>query len=267
YPIATSPELRERFEKKKETLGITTAQTHLDDYSHIPGKLSQDSAEYAGELFNLDANIGRLINALKTSGQYENTIIVLTGDNGGRSTVNKENATAITPLRAGKTFVFEGGLRTPLLIHWPGHSKAGMSSSTPVTSMDFYPTLLEMAGLPQKPQQHVDGVSIAPLFERKTLERETLYWHFPHYQGEGAYPASAIRVGDYKLVHNYHHNDVLLYNIANDPNETDNLAYSMPEKAKALNEQLMAFLDEAGAYIPKPLPATSQRFRKDKGTN
>ncbi|MFD2257867.1 sulfatase [Luteolibacter algae] len=250
-PIVTSPELRARFEAKKKALGITTADTELDEYSHIPHKLQQDSAEYAGELFNLDEGLGRVIDALKESGQYENTIIVLTGDNGGRTTIDKPDATATVPLRGGKTFLFDGGLRVPTLIHWPAHSKAGMQTDAIVSSMDFYPTLLDMAGLPLKPEQHRDGVSLVPLFKGGSLDRDTLYWHFPHYQGEGSYPASAIRKDNFKLILNYHHGDVLLYDLAEDPHETKNLALSMPEKAAELERELIAYLKETEATIPQ----------------
>ncbi|MDZ8117023.1 sulfatase [Pontiella agarivorans] len=262
-PISTSPELRAKFEAKKNALGLTTAETKLDDYAHHPWKLQQDSAEYAGELYNLDSNIGRLVDALKKSGQYENTIIVFTGDNGGRTSTKSEHATAVAPLRGGKTYVFEGGLRTPTLIYWPGHTKAGMHTDTPINSMDFYPTLLEMAGLPLKPEQHLDGLSIVPLFKGQPVERGAQYWHFPHYQKDGSYPSSAIRVGDYKLIHNYHHDDLLLFKISEDPHETKNLAKSMPEKAAALNKQLMDYLKETGAYLPQP-PTPEQRMRKNK---
>ena len=119
--------------------------------------------------------------------------------------------------------------------------------------MDFFPTLLEMAGLPSLPEQHVDGHSLVPLFKGDSIDRDTFYWHFPHYQGEGSYPASAIRVGNYKLIHNYHHDDVLLYNVVADPGETKNLAAIMPEKARAMDQQLMDYLDETGAYIPQRL--------------
>ncbi|VGO18741.1 sulfatase [Pontiella sulfatireligans] len=267
YPIASKPELRGKFTAKAAALGIKS-ETALDDYSHQPHKIRQDSPEYAGELATLDGNIGRLIDALKASGQHENTIIILTGDNGGRATVNLPNATAVQPLRGGKTFVFEGGLRTPLLIYWPNHSKAGMRTDVPVMSTDFYPTLLEMAGLSLMPEQHRDGVSLVPLFNGGKLERDTLYWHFPHYQGEGSYPASAIRVGNYKLIHNYHHDDVLLYDIVNDPGETKNLALFMPEKAAMLNAQLMKYLEETGAYIPVPdarIKSGGRKKSKKKG--
>ena len=259
--IESKPELRQKFSEKKKALGIE-ASTAMDDYSHQPHKLQQDSPEYAGELYNLDENIGRLIDALKQNGQYENTLIIFTGDNGGRTTVNKPDATSVMPLRGGKTFLFEGGLRTPLLIHWPGHTQAGMKSDTPVTSMDFYPTLLEMAELPPQPDQHLDGKSLVPLITGEKLPRDALYWHFPHYQGEGSYPASAIRVGDYKLIHNYHQGDLLLFNLADDPNEGKNLATTMPEKAEALKAKLMSYLATTGAYLPQP--PTEDQLKKRK---
>lgn len=258
-PIESKPELRKKYREKAAKLPTLErpADRVLDDYAHSPQKLRQDDAEYAGELETLDKNIGRLIDKLKENGQYENTIIILTGDNGGRSSYFRSHPTSNQPLRTGKTFIFEGGLRTPLLIHWPGHSKAGMNTDVPVTSMDFYPTLLEMAGLPLNPKQHVDGVSLVPLFKGGALERDTFYWHFPHYQGEGSYPASSIRKGKFKLVHNYQHNDILLFDVAADPNETKDLAAEMPEKAQELNRKLMAYLKETGGHIPKP--------RKKKG--
>ncbi len=251
-PIESKAELRKKFEKKKEALPELNEDRKMDDYSHKPQKIRQDNAEYAGELANLDRNIGRLIDALKASGKYDNTIIILTGDNGGRSSYHQDHPTSVQPLRTGKTFLFEGGLRTPLLIHWPGVSKPGMNSSVPVTSMDFFPTLLEMTGLPPNPGQHVDGISLVPLFRGRTIDRDALYWHFPHYQGEGSYPASAIRVGDLKLIHNYHHGDVLLYDVVKDPSEKVNLADQRTETADRLQQKLMDYLKTAGAYLPKP---------------
>ncbi len=252
-PIDSKPEVRERFEFKASKLPELSNDGILDKYSHVASKIRQDDAEYAGELATLDKNIGRLLHALKEQDLYDKTIIIFTGDNGGRATFFRAaHPTSNAPLRTGKTFVFDGGLRTPLLIHWPNHTEPGSYSDFPVTSMDFYPTLLEMAGLPLQPEQHVDGISLVPLINGKVLDRDALYFHFPHYQGEGSYPASAIRVGNYKLIHNYHHGDVLLYDIVNDPNEKYNLARTMPDLARKLNEQLMSWLEESGAYIPTP---------------
>ncbi len=158
-PIASKPGLKQKFADKAAglpALSVEERRVH-DAYAHQPYNKRQDSPDYAGELATLDENVGRLIQALKDTGPYENTIVILTGDNGGRTAFFHSPPTAVQPLRAGKTFTFEGGIRTPLLIHWPGVTQAGKQCATPVSSMDFYPTILDMIGLPQMPQQHVDG--------------------------------------------------------------------------------------------------------------
>ncbi|MEM9015429.1 MAG: sulfatase [Verrucomicrobiota bacterium] len=249
-PIESKEELREHFEAKAESLPQMAEVGILDDYAHEPQKLRQDDAEYAGELATLDANVGRVVDALKASGLYDNTIIILTGDNGGRTSWFQDHPTSNQPLRTGKTFLFEGGLLTPLLIHWPRHSQRGVRTSVPVTSMDFYPTLLDMVGLEPKPHQHLDGVSLVPLFEGGEIPERDLIWHFPHYQGEGSYPASAIRRGDFKLIHNYHHDALLLYDIATDPAEVADLAEAMPLLVKKMDNALKRFLSDCEATIP-----------------
>lgn len=252
-PIKSKQPLRIHFEAKSETLPKLKSDRTLDPYGHAPQKVRQDDPDYAGELKTLDENIGRLVNSLKATGQYDNTIVIITGDNGGRSSFFKAHPTSMRPLRTGKTFLFGGGIRTPLLIHWPGYDLAGHTSNVPVTSMDFYPTVLEMIGEPLKPDQHIDGVSLLPLMRGEAIDRDTLYWHFPHFQGEGGYPASAIRVGDYKLIRNYQHDDVLLYNLANDPNETHDLSKERGEIASDLRRKLDAFLEQLDAYVPRPV--------------
>ncbi|QVY65979.1 sulfatase [Polaribacter sp. Q13] len=252
-PIETSYELRTKFQKKANNLPENGAFWNDYEFTHKKIKARQDDAEYAGELYTLDKNIGKLVAALKKEGLYENTIIVFTGDNGGRSSFMGGHPTSNEPLKGGKTYVFEGGMRTPLLIHWPGHSKAGMQTNVPVTSMDFYPTLLEMAGLPQKPKQHVDGKSFVPLFNGGKFEHKAMYWHFPHYQGEGSYPASAIRVGDYKLINHYHHNKKQLFDVIKDPYEKTDLADKYPKKVAKMYKKLMSYLKKTGAQIPQPI--------------
>ncbi|MDZ8117030.1 sulfatase [Pontiella agarivorans] len=249
HPIGSKPELREYFEQKRAALPVLENDRIQTDHMHKPQKFRQDDPEYAGELATLDENIGRLVDALKAAGQYENTIIVFTGDNGGRTSYHREHPTSVQPLRAGKTFVYEGGLRTPLLIHLPKYSGT-KTIDVPVSSMDFYPTLLDLAGLPLKPEQHLDGVNLAPLFDGKTIEREPFVWHFPHYQHEGSYPSSAIRMGDYKLIHDYFYDDEQLFDVVNDPYEKNDLAARHPERTKRMKEQLMAYLKNAGAYLP-----------------
>ena len=250
-PIKSKLELRKHFEDKANSLPSLKSPSKNDPFSNASIKIRRDSPEYAGQLLNLDRNVGRLVASLKSTGQYENTIVVFTGDNGGRTSNKKPHPTSNAPLRAGKTFLFEGGLKTPTMIHWPGHTEAGSISNALTSSMDFYPTLLEMAGLGTLPEQHIDGVSLVPLFRGGNLERDTLYWHFPHYQKEGGYPSSAIRVGNYKLIYDYHHDEALLFNISEDPYEQSNLAQAAPEKTEELRKRLMDYLEARNASIPQ----------------
>ncbi len=251
-PRGSKEDLKEYFEKKKKTLyGNSKDGWVKDPYSHKKTKGRQDEPVYAGQLKNLDANIGRLVETLKAKGLYENTIIVFTGDNGGQEN-GYQWPTCNAPLRMGKTFLFEGGIRVPTLMHYP-KAKRGLETNIPATSTDFYPTILEMAGILQKPEQHKDGISLLPLFNEKPIKRDALFWHFPHYQGEGGYPASAIRMGDFKLIYNYHQNDYLLYNVVEDISETKNLAAEMPEKVQEMKKRLDEYLREAGSTIPAPL--------------
>ncbi|NWK55260.1 sulfatase [Verrucomicrobiaceae bacterium N1E253] len=275
-PIASKPELEKKFAEKARKLSPMSEDELKvkDSHAHQPYNRRQQFPDYAGELATLDENIGKLIQSLKDTGQYDNTIIFITGDNGGRTAFFHSSPTAVQPLRAGKTFTFEGGLRTPLLIHWPGATKPGMHTQTSVTSTDFYPTILGMLGLPLQPEQHKDGVSLLPLFKDRKLSRNAMYWHFPHYQGEGSYPSSAIRQDDFKLIVNYHLKDVQLFNVVDDIGETNDLAGSMPEKVKVMRNKLMDYLKETGAHIPtdnprynpkaKPIPAKKAKDAKEK---
>ncbi len=251
-PLKSKSVYREKFAKKAASLPALETDRITDPYTHLPQSLRQDEPEYAGQLYNLDRNIGLLIDALKDEGLYENTIIILTGDNGGRSAYFRSPPTSNRPLRNGKTFLFEGGIRTPLLIHWPQYSQPGRRSETPVMSTDFYPTILDMLDLPETPDQPVDGVSLVPLFQGKALDRDTLYWHFPHYQGEGAYPASAIRVGSMKLIQHYHHDTQLLFDLSQDQGETYDLSADRPDIATKMADQLRNYLTTHGATIPEP---------------
>ncbi|ANW95303.1 hypothetical protein AXE80_02930 [Wenyingzhuangia fucanilytica] len=255
-PIASKKDELEKFtEKAKKLPKLSEEERKINDpYAHQPYNSRQDSPDYAGELATLDENIGKLVKHLKNIGQFENTIIIITGDNGGRTAFFHSPPTAVMPLRGGKTFNFDGGLRTPLLIHWPGVTKFGMHNETAVTSTDFYPTILEMVGQPLLPKQHQDGVSLVPLIKGGDLVSRKLYWHFPHYQGEGSYPTSAMLDGEYKLIVDYHQGDVLLYNVFKDIGETNNLAKSMPDKVLEMQKDLSKYLKSTNAVIPKANP-------------
>ncbi|UZO80292.1 sulfatase [Aquimarina sp. ERC-38] len=255
-PIASKKEELQKFTEKAKLLpNLSKEEKKIKDpYAHKPYNSRQDSPDYAGELATLDENIGKLVQHLKDSNQFENTIIIITGDNGGRTSFFHSPPTAVMPLRGGKTFNFDGGLRTPLLIHCPGITRPNQQDSTVITSIDFYPTILEMIGQPLLPNQHQDGVSLVPLMKDKTIEKRNVYWHFPHYQGEGSYPTSAIMDGAYKLIVNYHQEDVLLFNVFEDIGETHNLAKSMPDKVLEMQKNLSEYLKSTNALIPKANP-------------
>jgi len=157
------------------------------------------------------------------------------------------------PLRAGKGWLYEGGIREPMIVWWPGVVKAGSVCREPVISTDFYPTMLEMAGLDPVPEQHMDGKSLVPLLHGgDSLNREAIYWHFPHYHGSGNRPSGAVRAGDYKLVEWFEDGRVELYNIREDIGEKNDLADAMPSKATELRDMLHTWRREVDARMPKP---------------
>jgi len=182
-------------------------------------------------------------------------------DNGGLST-SEGHPTSNLPLRAGKGWIYEGGIREPMLIKWPGVTKPGSLCSEPVISTDFYPTMLEMAGLDPRPKQHVDGVSLVPLLKgKKTLGRKAIYWHYPHYGNQGGAPASAVRNGNWKLIKWYEDNRLELYDLKEDIGEKNNLADKKPELADKLHKRLNEWLKKMDAKYPTRNPQA--KIKKD----
>jgi arylsulfatase A-like enzyme len=218
-------------------------------------KLHQDNAAYASMVQAMDENVGRLLHALDDLQLAENTIVVFTSDNGGLATQRRPDApTANTPLRAGKGWCYEGGIRIPTIVRAAG-VKAGTTCDVPIISMDFYPTILELADLDTKPDQHVDGVSLAPLLAgEKSLDRKAIYWHYPHYHSSTWTPGAAVRAGDWKLVEFYEDNTAELYNLKDDIGEKNDLSKSNPEKTKELLTLLHNWQKETGARMPTANP-------------
>lgn len=213
--------------------------------------LNHQNATYAAMVESLDTNVGRLLDKLEALGVADRTVVVFSSDNGGF--INKYRGKAVTnnaPLRSGKGSLYEGGVRVPLMIRWPGTTPAGRVCREPVSSIDFYPTLLEIAGLPgsAKHNESVDGLSLVPLLKKPdaTLDRDTLYWHYPHYYPTTT-PVSSIRQGDWKLLHYYEDDHVELYNLGDDLGESKDLAKSRPEVADKLLKELDASLKSVDA--------------------
>ena len=190
------------------------------------------------------------------TGLRKDTIIVFTSDNGGFHV-----ATHNRPLRGYKGELYEGGIRVPWIVHWPGVTKPDSVCGNPVHGTDFYPTLLEMAGLPLRPKQHCDGVSlVSALKGNKDFDRGPMVWHYPHsLPRHHSEPGSAIRIGDWKYIQFYEGDRRELYNLKNDIGEADNLAERMPERAAKMKAQLDAMLKEHGAKIPAPDPAKKKK--------
>ena len=211
---------------------------------------------YAAMVERIDLTIGHLRKRLAELKVAGNTVILLTSDNGGLRYEGKaKNAIAENaPLRAGKGHQFEGGIRNPLVVYWPGVTKAGRTIATPVITLDLMPTVLEAAGVAVP--AGIDGLSLAPLLRGGTaLRRDALYWHYPHYSNQGGVPAGAIRQGDYKLIEFYEDGRLELFDLATDPSETRNLAAADPARSKRMQAKLAAWRASVNASMPEPNPA------------
>ncbi|MGF1483240.1 MAG: sulfatase [Opitutales bacterium] len=214
----------------------------------------QSNPVYAAMLRSLDENVGRLIDYLDRNGLRDDTVIVFSSDNGGLATA-EGSPTCNAPMAEGKGWMYEGGNRVPQFMIAPRLTQPGQSTGVPVTSTDFYPTLLELAGLDPLPHQHCDGVSLVPLLKgADALERDAIFWHYPHYGNQGDTPACAIRAGDYKLIEHFEDGRLELYNLAEDVSETYNLADAQPERVRALHDQLRQWQASVQAPFPQPNP-------------
>jgi len=214
----------------------------------------QSDPGYAAMVWSLDENVGRILEALQQEGLANDTVVMFTSDNGGLATA-EGSPTCNAPLAEGKGWMYEGGTREPLVVRWPGVTKPGSLCDVPTTSPDFYPTLLEMAGLDPLPEQHSDGVSIVPLLKGDgQLDREALFWHYPHYANQGGTPGCSVRSGDYKLIEFFEDRHAELYNLREDITEEHDLAHHMPEVTERLRSMLHQWLREVNARIPEPNP-------------
>lgn len=262
-PIQPKPEKVPYYKEKARKMGLDTMAAFTKDVQwykdhpqkswHWKERLVQSNAEYAALIESMDENIGRVLDYLKTSGLDKNTIVVFTSDNGGLSTA-EGSPTTNAPLRAGKGWLYEGGIREPFLLKIPGKTEAGTISREPVHSIDIYPTILDACGLEIPNPNQIDGVSLMPLVEGKSLDREALYWHYPHYGGKGDTPAGAIRKGDYKLIELFETGKVELYNLKDDISETTDLSEQKPEIKEELLKDLRNWRQEVGAKMPKKNP-------------
>ena len=259
YTVHTPIQGAERFDdlyaEKKANLPNGGEPERRPEGPYGQTRLDQTNAKYAAMVRSMDENVGRILDRLAALGLDDDTIVIFTSDNGGLTTLLPERGmapTAVAPLRAGKGWAYEGGTRVPLIVRGPNLPE-GRLSRQPVISMDLYPTLLDLAGLPRREQQHVDGKSLVPYLENPSrVNARTLVWHYPHYHGSAWRPGSAIRESDWKLITFYEEEDVELYDLNSDLLEQHDLSDQYPEKAEALRQKMHDYIQERGGQYPRP---------------
>jgi arylsulfatase A-like enzyme len=211
-------------------------------------RIRQNHPEYASMVESMDQSVGRVLDKLESLGLQDNTVVVFMSDNGGLSTA-EGSPTSNLPLRGGKGWVYEGGIREPYIIRAPGLA-SGAVSDEPVSSIDFYPTLMELAGV--QTEHSIDGRSLVPILRGESLDREALYWHYPHYPNQGGFPAGAIRIGPHKLIERYEDGRVHLFDLDEDPGERNDLAADFPERVSEMRRRLHAWYQEVDARFLEP---------------
>ncbi len=258
-PLITRPELAA--EEGRRAVGVGP---RFDVPAAPPGdpftKGVQDHPVYAGMIREMDETVAGVLAAVERAGQTGDTLVIFTSDNGGLSTAEGA-ATSNLPLRAGKGFVYEGGIRVPFIVRWPGVVEPGSKSDVPVTTLDIAATLIDAGGC-EPPAGHVlDGKSLRPVLSRSegTTARD-LFWHYPHYSNQGSRPAAAVLAGDgprpgmEKLVEHFEDGRLELFDLASDPGERRNLAAERPERARELHGRLVAWRERVAAAMPSPNP-------------
>ena len=249
-PIHCSEERWKKFQAKAEEMGLTdrTEPRFLFDRTREVRQV-QDHPIYAGMMAALDDAVGLVLEAIEKSGEKDNTIVIFTSDNGGVSS-GDGFATSCLPMRGGKGRQWEGGIRQPYYIAWPGVTDEGGTTETLATGMDFYPTILEIAGLSLRPDQHLDGISLVPVLKGKTVEDRPLFWHYPHYGNQGGEPSAIMMTDEWKLIHYFEDGRNELYDVTADLGEQNDLAVEHPETVTQMEKVLMDWQKEVGAALP-----------------
>lgn len=259
-PLQAPKSLIAKYEAKQKALAIQAKDRFAKDeewMKHEGGwkrRTVQDNPVYAAMIENMDWNIGRLLETIKQSGIDDNTLVIFTSDNGGLSTA-EGSPTTNAPLRAGKGWLYEGGVRVPLIMYWKGKIMAGSTSDLPVSTADFFPTIAKAINPRYRKEKSIDGEDIFQLLSNPSLHKNRdLFWHYPHYSNQGGKPGSSIREGAYKLIYNYEDKSIELYDVINDISETKNLAKSNQQIAIRLKNKLFKWLKETAALMPNQNP-------------
>ncbi len=246
-PIQTTPDKWKKYRDKAYKAGVTDSGFVMERV--LPIRQTQDNPIYAGLVEAMDDAVGVVLQKLDELGLAENTIVVFTSDNGGVAS-GDAFSTSNLPLRGGKGYQWEGGIREPFFIKTPMLTKTISQCKVPVSGIDFYPTLIDLAGIQLTSHQTLDGVSLSPLLTGDTIPDRPLFWHYPHYGNQGGHPSSIIRHRNWKLIHYWENGNQELYHLSDDPGESKDLGPSNPQIVNDLAKKLFEFLEITAAKTP-----------------
>lgn len=249
-PLMARADLQKKYEAKRSKLTVADEWGREQERDV---RLVQSHAVYAAMVEAMDLAVGRVLAKLDELGLRENTIVVFTSDNGGLST-SEGWPTSNLPFRGGKGWMYEGGIREPLLVRWPAMIKPNSTIYTPVSSPDFFPTFLEVAGVQPNAGQVLDGISLVPVFKGGSLPDRPLFWHYPHYGNQGGAPAAAIRLGNWKLIEWQEDQTIELFDVVADEGEKLECSKERPELTQKLRDELHAWQKQVNAKFPIPNP-------------
>ncbi|QDV71761.1 Arylsulfatase [Rosistilla carotiformis] len=257
-PLIGRPDLIAKYKAKAAQINGQEFGDEEQVFGDQPRKVRilQKHAVYAAMVEAMDEAVGKVLAQLEASGVADNTIVIFTSDNGGLST-SEGSPTSNLPLRGGKGWVYEGGIREPWIVRYPGVTQPGSVCNQPICSIDLFPTVAAAAGVEY--QHAVDGVDLMPALRGDSLDRQSLYWHYPHYSNQGGIPAGAIREGDFKLIERYEDGRVQLYDLKSDKGERNDLASEEPDRVDQMRRRLHAWYKSVDAKFlqqkkngPKP---------------
>ena len=249
-PLMAPEELVQKYRNKRQAMGLTQEGEFGDTLENGRRvRVVQRHAVYAGMIESMDKAVGKVLDTLDAEGLADNTIVVFTSDNGGLST-SEGSPTSNEPMRTGKGWMYEGGVRVPMIVRLPGVTEAGSKSDTVVSGVDLVPTVMGALGLKDKLVATIDGADIGPALAGEDLDRGPVFWQYPHYGNQGGAPGASVRDGDWKLVRWYEGNRYELYNLADDVSETTDRAESEPEVFERLKAELENWLSDVEAREP-----------------